>query len=232
MKSFIVAIGAFAVASLASAVAQDRIEDSINQADLTTIVSQTQSGRLQADSSGRPGVIMDGSEVVGRFTYDLHGRLTQITTTGGSRIFQYADNSLRPSAAWVSKAGGVQPWRAPNGLNETNILDTIGAFNQAPMQTMKRVHGLVETTMLSALSAEMQEMYRNFGAQKALTDFDLLVCETPFSCLACLALCNTVGRSRRADCSVYQNVPGHEQTYIDYMNDAARMELACGFTCL
>lgn len=232
MKRFLVAMSVLALASMAGAVSQDRVDDSGDQVDLTTVVSQTQSGRLQADSSGRPGTVMDGTKVLAKFVYDQQGRLSEISTNGGARLFQYSDNTLRPTSAWISKAGSAQPWRAPNGLTEANILDTIAAFNQAPMQTLKRVNALIETTMLSALSAEMRQMYRSFGAQKALTDFDLLLCETPFSCFACLALCNTVGRSRRADCAVYQDVPGQEGAYIDCMNDAARIELACGFTCL
>ncbi len=166
MKRFLIAIGTLALASVASAsaVSQDSA-DELDRVDQTTIVSQTQSGRLQVDSNGRPSTLMDGSKLMGQFVYDSLGRLSEIRTVGGSRIFQYGDESMRPAAAWVSKSGGTQPWRSA-GISEAGILDTIAAFNQAPLQVMTRVHALVETTMLSALSAEMQQMYRKFGAQK------------------------------------------------------------------
>jgi YD repeat-containing protein len=208
--------------------------------DPLALLSETQSARLTMDGSGRPHLLVRGSAVVGQFSYDGLGRVVTITTTVGSRTFQYNFSSKRPISAWISKAGSTQPWRMSNGLTEANILDTIATFNEAPQQALQRVRVLVEATMLSALSESAQQLYKNFGSQKTLSIFDVLICETPFSCFACLGLCNRVADRAKRACDVYRQSitpggvydAGAEAQYIECMNSAAQLELFCGLTCL
>lgn len=218
------------LASAATIQPNDAAEVDLN--DPVVLLSETQSARLLLDSSDRPYQLVRGSAVVGQFFYDNLGRVTEISTPIGSRIFQYDASSKRPVSAWVSKSGSTQPWRMSNGLSESTILDTIATFNDAPLKVLQRVRALVETTMLGTLSESARQLYKNFGSQKARSAFDLLLCETPFTCFACIAFCNRVGDRHRSSCSAYQNVPNAEAQYLDCMQQAGQMELACGLTCL
>ena len=211
----------------------------VDMNDPVVQLSETQSARLLVDGAGRPYQLVRGSAVVGQFFYDNLGRVTEITTPIGARVFQYDASSKRPISAWVSKGGSTQPWRMSDGQSEAKVLDAMATFNEAPMQVLSRVREQIEATMLSTLSESARQLYKKFGNQKARSQFDLLVCETPFSCFACLGLCDRLADRAKSACDAYRQnsspgVPsnGSEAQYIECMNSAAQLELFCGLTCL